>query len=119
MIGVTIAANRIERDDDLRLQSSNVRSNFVRDLIHRRVDERVGMRIVGRARHPRIAIAKKFDRLQTQDACRALQFVCPHFGNRCKTFAVRRRFADLTARRADEMRADTLPRVMRERSACR
>ena len=118
VVRMFISADRVEGQNDIRLELADIFDNASGHFIDRMVDLRVGMFVVLRAGHARIAIAQKKNFLQAQIFRGAHQFIGAKFGRILETvemFLIHSpRFA---AGRADIIRVISLLRIQRKRAA--
>ncbi len=103
VIRVAIAAVRLEGDDDLRPHAPDDPNESGHHFVGSRVDIRPRVGILGRAGHPRVAVAQE-DQLAHPDRLRrATQLGLPHLAESLRRGAgAFRDLTDLATRRADQ-----------------
>ena len=103
VIRVTVTAVRLEGDDDLRPHAPDDPNESGHHFVGRRVDIRPRIGVLGRAGHPRVAVAQE-DQLAHPDRLRrAAQLGLPHLAEGLRRGAgALRDLTDLAAGRADQ-----------------
>jgi hypothetical protein len=118
VVGVAVSANRVEGQNNIRLEFADVFDDFPGDFIQRMGDLRIGMLVVGRAGHAGIAVIEEKDVFQAEMLRGAAEFTFAQFSDAVEALHVLRvNFADFAARGADEINVTTFLGVERQCAA--